>query len=283
MWDILDKYTSADKPKSRQEYLDLDDSRFRACFRGFFYGDLLGDIYKDQAAARSAVSHAEELLSVWRERGMTEADHDFIFAKALLEAVKDKDAASPLKSGSIAPFIAEKPEITAEDKEIGLRVIHDRRSVRAFYDKDIPDEILAKILAAGQHAAHVNNLQSIRYLLVNETHEPMVFCGVDIPPGRHHIAVLQDDRCYLNGSEKNMMDRILDAGAATQCMLLAMHAYGVDGAWLTFNDEQMAGLFERFDLPDYIRIVDLIDLGYGCQTPFPPQRPDVHERIVLRV
>ncbi|MBQ1384381.1 MAG: nitroreductase family protein, partial [Firmicutes bacterium] len=38
-----------------------------------------------------------------------------------------------------------------------MRVIHERRSVRAFHDKDIPDELLAKILAAGLNAAHSRN------------------------------------------------------------------------------------------------------------------------------
>ena len=39
-------------------------------------------------------------------------------------------------------------------------------------------------------------------------------------------------------------------------------------------------LRERFGLDDYIRVVDFIDMGYGVQTPFPPQRPDVSERVI---
>ncbi len=281
MWDISDKYTVSEAPAGRAERLALDETRFRACFRAFFYGELLPRVYGGQSAP---LDEAREWLALWRERGLSEGDHDVRFARCLVQAIEDESAASPLDSVYLAAYRREKPEITPEDREVVLRVIHDRRSVRAFHDRDIPDALLARILAAGQHAAHVNNLQSIRYIVVNETHEPWVFRGVDIPPAHQHIAVLQDDRCYQGGGEKNLMDRIVDAGAATECMLLAMHAYGVDGAWLTYNDEeQFPRLRARFDLPDYMRIVDLIDLGYGSQTPFPPQRPDVAERVIVRV
>lgn len=281
MWDISEKYSDAETPGSRAEWLALDEARFRACFRTFFYGELLPRVYGDAKGADLA--HAKELLALWRERGLSEGDHDLRFARCLVQAVEEEPDA-PLDSAALRAYRMEKPAITPEDREVVLRVIHDRRSVRAFFNRDIPDELIAKILAAGQHAAHVNNLQSIRYIVVNETHEPWVFRGVDIPPAHQHIAVLQDDRCYLGGDEKSQMDRIIDAGAATECMLLAMHAYGVDGAWLTYNDEeQFPRLRAKFDLPEYIRIVDLIDLGYGSQTPFPPQRPEVDERVIVRV
>ena len=118
--------------------------------------------------------------------------------------------------------------------------------------------------------------------MVREKDEPWLFRGSDIPPGPVHIAVLQDERCYLANTAMSLKNRVLDAGAATQNILLAIHAHGLDGAWLTYEDPMIDRLRRRFDLADYIRIVDFIDMGYGVQTPFPPQRPDVSERIIVR-
>ena len=284
MWDIHEKYDKTQKPASREEYLKLCDAEFRAGFRAFFYDEFLNNVCLGCGDLPALLDEADCLLGLWRERGLSETDHDFAFAKSLTMAAKDKEAETPLKSVFMAPYVIEKKPVTPEAREAVMRVIHERRSVRAFHDKDIPDELLAKILAAGLNAAHSRNLQSIRFILVNENHEPWVFRGIDIPPGHHHIAVLQDDRCYQASEEKDQMQRIIDAGAATECMLLALHAYGVDGAWLTYNDEeQFPRLREKFAIPVYMRIVDLIELGWGCQTPFPPQRPAVEERVVVRV
>ncbi len=284
MWDIHERYQKTKKPSSKEEYLKLGDAEFKASFRAFFYDTFLNEVFLNGGRNEDLSEEAALLLSLWRERGISETDHDCAFAKSLLAAVKDEHADCPFESDHLKPYIKEVPAVGPEEKEAVLRVIHERRSVRAFHDKDIPDELLARILAAGLHAAHSRNLQSIKFILVNEKHEPWVFRGIDIPPGHHHIAVLQDDRCYQGSDEKSLMERIFDAGAATECMLLALHAYGVDGAWLTFNDgEQFPRLREKFALPDYMRIVDLIELGWGCQTPFPPQRPEVEERVIVRV
>ncbi len=284
MWDIHEKYSDPKKPASAEEYLSLDDSVFRASFRAFFYDELLNHIYCPGEDGEKLRAEAEELLGLWKKRGMSETCHDFRFADSLFKALNDEYASEPLKSAELDAYRMAPAGIGEAEKEAVFRVIHERRSVRAFHDRDIPDEILVKILAAGLHAAHSRNLQSVSFILVNEKHEPWVFRGIDIPPGHHHIAVLQDDRCYMGSDEKSQMDRIMDAGAATECMLLALHAYGVDGAWLTYNDEeQFPRLRERFGIPDYMRIVDLIELGWGCQTPFPPQRPSAEERIVVRV
>ena len=71
------------------------------------------------------------------------------------------------------------------------------RCARLTHSREVPDELIDKVLNAGLWAAHACNLQSIRYLVVREKDEPWLFRGSDIPPGPVHIAVLQDERCYL--------------------------------------------------------------------------------------
>ena len=80
-----------------------------------------------------------------------------------------------------------------------------------------------------------------------------------------------------------MRNQLLDAGAAGQNIVLAAHAVGLEGVWLTFPGEEFCDrLRKKFNLPDYIRLVTYVDVGYGDQTPYPPQRWDVKDTILGR-
>jgi nitroreductase len=79
-------------------------------------------------------------------------------------------------------------------------------------------------------------------------------------------------------------NQLLDAGAAGQNIVLAAHAAGLEGVWLTFPDQEFCDrLRAKFDLPDYIRLVTYVDVGYGDQTPHPPLRWNVKDTILGRI
>ena len=40
---------------------------------------------------------------------------------------------------------------------------------------------------------------------------------------------------------------------------------------------------KKFNLPDYIRLVTYVDVGYGDQTPHPPLRLSVDEAVLGRL
>lgn len=162
-------------------------------------------------------------------------------------------------------------------------IVKERRSVREFKDKEVPDELIDKILEAGLWAAHGCNIQSIRYVVVREKNEPGLFRGSDVPGGPVHLVILQDMRCYRANSFTPVRNQLLDAGAAGQNIVLAAHAVGLEGVWLTFPGEEFCDrLRKKFNLPDYIRLVTYVDVGYGDQTPYPPQRWDVKDTILGR-
>ncbi|HIU43374.1 MAG TPA: nitroreductase family protein [Candidatus Ventrousia excrementavium] len=282
MWDILEKYEKAPLRLTDEEYLAVSDTEFCARFRERVHHTLEVQFYHALQTGRpmdaGQLKTAEHMCLLWQKRGLPEDHHDYQYAQRILSMARDCAEGKPVDLSPHAP-----PEVTDKDREVFFRVVHDRRSVRAFdMERDVPDELINKVLDAGLWAAHACNLQSIRYLVVREKDEPWLFRGSDIPPGPVHIAVLQDERCYLANTAMSLKNRVLDAGAATQNILLAIHAHGLDGVWLTYEAPMIDRLRRRFDLADYIRIVDFIDMGYGVQTPFPPQRPDVSERIIVR-
>lgn len=282
MWDILEKYEKAPLALSDEEYLAVSDAEFCARFRERVHHTLEIQFYHalhtNSRLDPGQIRTAEHMCELWDRRGLPADHHDYRYARNILALARDCAEGKPVDLTPYAP-----PAITDADREAFFRVVHDRRSVRAFSEKEVPDELINKVLDAGLWAAHACNLQSVRYLVIREKNEPWLFRGSDIPPGPVHIAVLQDERCYLANTVMSLKNRILDAGAATANILLAIHAHGLDGVWLTYTGQMIDNLRRRFELPDYIRIVDFIDMGYGVQTPFPPQRPDVAERVLVRV
>jgi nitroreductase len=168
------------------------------------------------------------------------------------------------------------------------RLLFERRSVRHWTEDEVPDGMIDAILRAGLWAAHGCNLNSLRFLVVRETHEPGLFRGADIPGGPVHLVACQDRRVYgvqpgyVKDPDMLEKNRVLDCGAAMENMVLMAHALGLGGCWLTFRNEMMARIRERFQLPAYIEIVTYLDVGFPQQTPMPPGRIAVQEAVLVR-
>jgi nitroreductase len=119
-------------------------------------------------------------------------------------------------------------------------------------------------------------------LVIREETSPGLFRGSDIPGGPVHLVVCQDERVYKANPYMPERNHLLDAGAAAQNIVLAAHAAGLEGVWLTFNDAIIKRLKDTFSLPGYITPVTYVDVGYGDQTPYPVLRPPVEETIIGR-
>ncbi len=65
---------------------------------------------------------------------------------------------------------------------------------------------------------------------------------------------------------------------------MAAHAAGLEGVWLTFPNQEFSDrLKNKLNLPDYIRPVTYVDVGYGDQTPHPPLRWEVKDTILANI
>jgi nitroreductase len=78
-------------------------------------------------------------------------------------------------------------------------------------------------------------------------------------------------------------NKLLDCGAAGQNIVLAAHACGLGGCWLTFTgDKFRQRIVDYLKIPDYIDAVTYVDVGYPDQSPAPPLRHDLSEAILYR-
>lgn len=267
---------------SDDDFLSMDEVEFRARVRERSHHlleiQLYSAVYRNKPLRETQPDYAKHLLELWERRGLSKDLPEYRYTSFLIDAAEKSIKGETVDLSPFAPT-----PVTKEMEDSFFTIVKERRSVREFKDIDVPDSIIDKVLEAGLWAAHGCNVQSIRYLVVKENHEPGLFRGSDVPGGPVHLVILQDMRCYRANSFTPVRNQLLDAGAAGQNLVLAAHAAGLESVWLTFSESMCKRLKARFDLPDYVRLVTYVDVGYGDQTPYAPQRWDVKDTILARV
>lgn len=86
------------------------------------------------------------------------------------------------------------------------------------------------------------------------------------------IAVCANEKrsAEVYGSRGKNLYCILDAAAAVQNILLAVHALGLGACWVgAYSDEEVA---QALDLPKYVKPIAIIPIGYPAEKPSPPRR-----------
>lgn len=269
--------------RTEEELEAMDEVEFRARFRERCHHTMEIQVYENafrkKPLSEKQIATAEKYLRVWDKRGLSHDFHEYRYVQKLLEFAKI------LIAGGVPDLSSYEPKwLSKEETGVFERVLYERRSVRHWdLSRKVSDEIIDKLLRAGLWAAHACNLQSIRYLVVREESEPGLFRGSDIPGGPVHIVLLQDMRNYLANQLMPGYNQLLDCGAAGQNIVLAAHAYGLGGVWLTFNEKMRERLIERFSIPEEIKVVTYVDVGYPAQSPCPPLRPEPEEVVFARI
>ena len=203
-----------------EEFLAMDDTEFRARVRERGHHTLEIQVYhaayRNKKLNPDQADYAKRLLRLWEQKGLSKDLPEYRYVSFLI------DSADKLARGEAVDLTPYKPvPVTKEMEDNFFTIVKERRSVREFKDIDVPDEVIDKVLEAGLWAAHGCNIQSIRYVVVREKNEPGLFKGADVPGGPVHLVILQDMRCYRANSFTPLRNRLLDAGAAGQNIVLA--------------------------------------------------------------
>lgn len=267
---------------SDEEYLKIDETEFRARFRERLHHTLEIQTYSAIHYGKKLKENQTRLISnlvdLWRRRGISEELPDFKTAQRVLEFAQKSQNGETVDLSAFVPH-----KVTGEEYSVYDKIVKERRSVRHWTDEEVSDEIIDKVLDSGLWAAHSCNLQSIRYAVIREKNAPGLFKGGDIPPGPVHLLVLQDERVYRANPLNPERNRLLDAGAAAQNIVLTAHALGLGGVWLTFTPPVFERLYDFLKLPEHYKLVTYVDVGWPAQTPAPLLRLGLEETLLRRV
>lgn len=162
--------------------------------------------------------------------------------------------------------------------------IMERRSIRKYKDKEIDDNLINKIVEAGVWAPSAGNTQSWEVIVVKNRQirtqnadacnlrEFIIECPVVLV-----ICANKRMSGSVYGERGRELYSIQDAACAAQNMLLKIHELGLGACWIgEFNEDAVSNLLE---IPEDVRPVALITVGYPDEKPIPPPRDDVEEFI----
>jgi nitroreductase len=143
------------------------------------------------------------------------------------------------------------------------KAIRDRRSVRAYENKDIPREVLLKIIEAARLAPSANNRQPWKFVVVRDSGKRAALAKaakeqqfVAEAPVVIAAVALEPERVMTCG----VPTYAVDLAIAVDHMTLAAVEQGVGSCWLgAFYQEDVKSLLE---IPDEYKVVALLTLGY---------------------
>ena len=172
-----------------------------------------------------------------------------------------------------------------------MKVILERRSVRRYQEKDIPDDVINNILEAARWAPSWANTQPWEIVIVKDksikkqiqknvpSRNPSSLAIVNAPVllvvcGQLKKSGYYDDQYPTKfGSDWFMYD----LGLATQNLCLAAHASGLGTVIVGLFDHDRVG--EVINLPANHEVLVLIPLGYPDQNPKPRKRRERDEFV----
>lgn len=167
--------------------------------------------------------------------------------------------------------------------------IEHRRSVRQFQtEKMLDDDMLQKILHAAVMAPSSGNTQCWRFIVVRDQNTKQ---RLAVEAGHQNfisqapvaIVVCADlERAANTYGERGFGTYALqDTAAATENMLLAIHAMGLGACWVGAFDEKMASNILK--LPKTIRPMAIIPIGFSAEpTKRVPPRRNLDEVVDFR-
>jgi Nitroreductase len=164
--------------------------------------------------------------------------------------------------------------------------IRNRRSIRKYKDRKIDDEIINKIIEAGVWAPSAGNLQSWEVIVIKDPEmksQLSVACYIrDFiaeAPVVLVICAYKQKSSDTYGKRGQNLYCIQDAACAAQNMLLMIHDLGLGACWNgAFDEDSVSSLLE---IPDGVRPVAIITVGYPGEKPIPPPKKRIEEFIHL--
>jgi len=156
-------------------------------------------------------------------------------------------------------------------------IIRNRRSIRFWKKKNVPQNMIKEILESGIYAPSAFNRLPWRFF-VAETPLNEMKDGDASNPGMFEQAPV---RIFVSVDERLFFEKYsgaLDAGLAMQNMLLTAHSLGL-GTCLIYQGEfvDKKKLEEYYQIPSYCTVYCAILLGYPNEIPDPPARMSIDE------
>ena len=165
-----------------------------------------------------------------------------------------------------------------------LEVIRNRRSVRAYSSKDVPDATVDTLLEYARWAPSAGNMQPWEFVVVRSLERKRRLAEaalgqsfVEEAPVVIVVCANPSRSATRYGGRGASLYCLQDTAAAAQNIHLAACALGLATCWVGAFDEASAARVLK--LPEGIRPVAIISVGYPEERPSPPSRRKLSEIV----
>ncbi len=193
-----------------------------------------------------------------------------------------------------------------------LRVLRERRSVRALEQRPVPRELLLKVLDAARWAPSAHNAQPWRFVVITDDKVKLALAKAmgeawerdllsDGVPGEVARALVEESirrfrrapvlvlACLTMEDMHEYPDErrrraehamaVQSVAAAVQNLLLAAHVLGLGACWYCAPLFCQEVVREVLGLPGHVEPQALVALGFPAESPEPPPRKPLEEVV----
>ncbi len=226
---------------------------------------------------------AKRVLDIWRKRGLPMNSPDIRWCVEYVELADKMNAGHTLRLEAELPTSFSDTEMRTVKK-----LLYERRSIRQFIDKPVPEQMVNEIIQAGLMAPQGCNVGSTRFIVMRNP-EQWKLVRSDIPVDNGVIILVCTDMLVYN--PEGIDDRgwsparfphniYFDAAAAADHMCLMAHALGLGACWLTHGEETQKKIREYFGLPETFTSRCHIIVGWPGEAPIKSGRTSIEDAII---
>ena len=164
-----------------------------------------------------------------------------------------------------------------------LKIIKERRSIREFKKKEIPEEVIDKLIEALIWAPSAGNLQTRKfYFIFNQkikerlVEEAFVQSFIIEAP-LVVIGCQGEEIARRYGERGKNLYSICDVAVSIQNLMLLVYEQGLGSVWIGRFDEKIVS--KILNLPESLRPIVIIPVGYPAEKPLAPPRVSKKEAV----
>jgi nitroreductase len=161
-----------------------------------------------------------------------------------------------------------------------IKEIRNRRSVREYQSKEVPDELITEVIKAGQFAPTARNNRAIEYVVVkDEKTKKDIFNLVGqefVKQAPVLIIPISDTEKIEAPVETAIKLSMHDLAAASENIFLQATALGLGTVWKNLKVEtgEIEKIKNMLDIPKRYTLINIIPLGYPETMPEPKTDED---------
>ena len=153
-----------------------------------------------------------------------------------------------------------------------IKTILNRRSSRAFSDRNISREDLELIVSAGMHAPSGKNLQKWKFTVVQRQDIISEIAQVlEKALSRPGYDLYKPNALILVSNEETNPHGVSDCSCALENIFLAAESLGIGSVWLNqfkgiCNEPEVRAVLDKLNVPKDHVVIGVAALGYSTDT-----------------